>query len=289
MIKRIKINSEKIKETKCLLVVSDLHKTLSLKNDNLNKLQRYLEKHNTKIDHILIPGDIINDTKDLESEHFRSKFKEEIKELVKDYPTIVSLGNHDETEKLPERNKIKKGDSTKLIEILESIENVILLNNSKIKEIDGIKYASFNPNLDYYEKYYGAKEEFYKQFMNNYKDIFNEEQFNILLCHDPESIIRLSKEKNTCIQSNTDIVVSGHMHNGFLPPILNFIVKNKGIISPTKYYFPEYAHGEIDIDKTKFVINGAINSRVENPIINYIYGYNATMIEINPKEKVIKR
>ena len=30
------------------------------------KIQNYLEKHHTRIDHILIPGDIINDTKDLE-------------------------------------------------------------------------------------------------------------------------------------------------------------------------------------------------------------------------------
>ena len=183
------------------------------------------------------------------------------------------------------KDKYKQGDSTILKDMLTSLDNVYLLDNNTTYE-DDISFASFNPNLDYYIKYYGEKSEFLRQF-NEYKTSkFDKNTFNILLCHDPESIIKLSELENTCIEPNTDIVVSGHMHNGFLPPMLNFIVKNRGIISPTKSYFPKYAHGEVDIDTTKFIINGAINSRVENPIINYLYGPNATMIEL---KKVIKR
>ena len=286
MIKRITVNTDKILTDKYLLVVSDIHKTKDLDKDNLSLFNKQLKRTKHQIDYILIVGDIINDTEDLLDIDFQNRFRKEMIEFLKDYKTIISLGNHDESTKIDKnKDKYKQGDSTILKDMLTSLDNVYLLDNNTTYE-DDIYFASFNPNLDYYIKYYGEKSEFLRQF-NEYKTSkFDKNTFNILLCHDPESIIKLSELENTCIEPNTDIVVSGHMHNGFLPPMLNFIVKNRGIISPTKSYFPKYAHGEVDIDTTKFIINGAINSRVENPIINYLYGPNATMIEL---KKVIKR
>ena len=286
MIKRIRVNSDKIFTEKYLLVVSDIHKTKDLDKDNLSLFNKQLKRIKHQIDYILIVGDIINDTEDLLDIDFQNRFRKEMIEFLKDYRTIISLGNHDESTKIDKnKDKYRQGDSTILKEILDSMDNVYLLDNNTTYE-DDISFASFNPNLDYYIKYYGEKSEFLRQFSASYTDKFNENIFNILLCHDPESIIKLSELEGKCIQPNTDIVVSGHMHNGFLPPMLNFIIKNRGIISPTKSYFPKYAHGEVDIDTTKFIINGAINSRVENKVINYLYGPNATMIEL---KKVIKR
>ena len=286
MIKRITVNTDKILTDKYFLVVSDIHKTKDLDKDNLSLFNKQLKRIKHQIDYILIVGDIINDTEDLLDIDFQNRFRKEMIEFLKDYRTIISLGNHDESTKIDKnKDKYRQGDSTILKEILDSMDNVYLLDNNTTYE-DDISFASFNPNLDYYIKYYGEKSEFLRQFSASYTDKFSEKMFNVLLCHDPESIIKLSKLEGKCIQPNTDIVVSGHMHNGFLPPMLNFIIKNRGIISPTKSYFPKYAHGEVDINTTKFIINGAINSRVENPIINYLYGPNATMIEL---KKVIKR
>ena len=286
MIKRIRVNSDKIFTDKYLLVVSDIHKTKDLDKDNLGLFQKQLKRIKHQIDYILIVGDIINDTEDLLDINFQNRFRKEMIEFLEGYKTIISLGNHDESTKIDKnKDKCKQGDPSILKEILTSIDNVHLLDNKTTYE-DDISFASFNPNLDYYIKYYGEKSEFLRQFKEYYTDKFNKNKFNILLSHDPESIIKLSEIEEKCIQPNTDIVVSGHMHNGFLPPMLNFIVKNRGIISPTKSYFPKYAHGEVDIDTTKFIINGAINSRVENRFINYLYGPHATMIEL---KKVIKR
>ena len=103
-----------------------------------------------------------------------------------------------------------------------------------------------------------------------------------MLTHEPQSIIKLSKEKGCCIQENTDLVISGHMHNGLLPVFVHKIIKNTGLISPQMEFFPTYAQGEYTIDSTDFIINGAINTRVETPIINNIYGPSATILTINP-------
>lgn len=111
-------------------------------------------------------------------------------------------------------------------------------------------------------------------------EAFNQNKFNIFLTHEPHSIINLSLENNKCIQLYTDLVVSGHMHNGLLPNFLHPYCGTKGIISPQMELFPEYAQGEVKVGDTDFIINGPVNARIETPLINRIYGPSATIITL---------
>ena len=43
---------------------------------------------------------------------------------------------------------------------------------------------------------------------------------------------------------------------------------------------PNYARGVVEIDGTNFIINGAVNTSVENSLINELYGSNATVIDL---------
>ena len=122
MIKRIKVNTDKILTDKYLLVVSDIHKTKDLDKDNLSLFNKQLKRIKHQIDYILIVGDIINDTKDLLDIDFQNRFRKEMIEFLKDYKTIISLGNHDESTKIDKnKDKCRQGDSTILKEILTSI------------------------------------------------------------------------------------------------------------------------------------------------------------------------
>ena len=100
MIKRITVNTDKILTDKYLLVVSDIHKTKDLDKDNLSLFNKQLKRTKHQIDYILIVGDIINDTEDLLDIDFQNRFRKEMIEFLKDYKTIISLGNHDESTKL---------------------------------------------------------------------------------------------------------------------------------------------------------------------------------------------
>ena len=81
------------------------------------------------------------------------------------------------------------------------------------------------------------------------------------------------------------------MHNGLLPTIMHNFIKNNGLISPQMEILPSFAQGEYSIEDTDFIINGAINTRVETPLINKLYGANATLLTIKPtlERKKIKR
>ena len=74
IIKKIEIYSPKILSSKRILTLSDIHRTNKKGTTpgltNLSVLEKELLKEMDGIDFILIPGDIINDTQDLENSDF---------------------------------------------------------------------------------------------------------------------------------------------------------------------------------------------------------------------------
>ena len=58
--------------------------------------------------------------------------------------------------------------------------------------------------------------------------------------------------------SKYDIVLSGHMHNGVVPPIIDELFdNNRGIIAPNKRIFPKNARGVIK-DNNIIVISSGV-------------------------------
>ena len=54
-----------------------------------------------------------------------------------------------------------------------------------------------------------------------------------------------------------DIVLSGHMHNGVVPPVLDELFdNNRGIIDPHKKVFPKNARGIIKNDNVTIISSG---------------------------------
>lgn len=61
-------------------------------------------------------------------------------------------------------------------------------------------------------------------------------------------------------------------------------MNHRGFVGPYKILFPKYSHGNIDINDTKYIILGAVNTRVTEPIINKLYSYDATILTLKPKK-----
>lgn len=285
-IKELNVYTDKLKKTKKILLVSDIHKEKKCGQENLDNLKEELIYDIDDVDFIVIPGDLINDTEDLKDPIFRRLFLDSLESFTEGKPTIVSAGNHDKMTRIG-TEKWNLGDKSLLPLALRELDNVTFIRNQITHRVGNICFGGFSPNCTYYLNKKESKEEYSKQFYSMFdKDKFSRETFNIFLTHEPQSIINLSKEKGECIQPNTDLVVSGHMHNGLVPVFLHKLHGNKGWISPQMDLFPKYAQGEHTIGDTDFIINGAVNTRVETPLINKIYGPNATIITINPsKEK----
>ena len=283
-IKNLTLYSNKIPCDIKFLIISDIHRDKNRGQANLLKIKNMIDLD--EIDSIIIPGDIVNDVNDLEDENFRRQLQEELLSITKHKPTFVSLGNHDQMTQGQDGIWIP-GNTELLKETIEAIPNFQMIKNGETCELSFLTISACSPGYDYYEDKKKKRSE--RENMEDYQKIFdsafsenklNPDIYNIFLTHEPQSIIRLSKSQGTCIKPNTDLVISGHMHNGLLPNFIQPFMKNKGLISPQMQLLPEYAQGIYQLGTTTFLINGPINTRIETPIINSMYGPNASVITL---------
>lgn len=286
-INHLTIYSWKIPCDITFLIISDIHRDKTRGKENLMKIKKLVNLD--EIDSIIIPGDIVNDVNDLKDQEFKNTIQEELLSITTYKPTFVSLGNHDQMTHSEEGIWIP-GQTELLKETLQEIPNFHLIENGQKCDMNYLNISACSPNFDYYEDKEKKKSE--RESTEDYQTIFNQtydeklfsdSKYNIFLTHEPQSIIKLSKKARTCIQPNTDLVISGHMHNGLLPNIMQPFMANRGLISPQMQLFPEFAQGTYQLKDTTFLINGPVNTRIETPLINNIYGPNASVVTLKKK------
>lgn len=283
-INKLTIYSGKIPCDISFLVISDIHRSKTEGKENLMKIKDLIDLD--EIDSIIIPGDIVNDVNDLEDKEFRSRLQEELLSITKYKPTFVSLGNHDQMTHAKNGTWIP-GQTQLLKEAIKEIPNFCLIENGEKCDMNFLNISACSPDFNYYEDKDKKKSErestkdYQRIFKQTYNEkLFSDNTYNIFLTHEPQSIIKLSKENESCIQPNTDLVISGHMHNGLLPNFMQPFMANRGIISPQMQLLPEYAQGVYQLKDTTFLINGPINTRIETPFINNLYGPNASVVTL---------
>lgn len=283
-INKLTIYTKKIPSDISFLVISDIHRDKTRGKENLMKVKDLVDLD--EIDSIIIPGDIVNDVNDLENKEFRNELQNELLSITKHKPTFVSLGNHDQMTHSKDGIWIP-GKTELLKDTLKEIPNFHFIDNGEKCETNYLNISACSPDYNYYESRDKKrnerenKEDYQKIFDQTYNsNLFNEDTYNIFLTHEPQSIIKLSKENGSCIQPNTDLVISGHMHNGLLPNFMQPFMNNRGIISPQMQLLPEYAQGVYQLNDTIFLINGPINTRIETPLINNLYGPNASVLTL---------
>lgn len=272
-----KINNKKI------FLLSDIHIGKKFNIKKLKLIKKEIEKE--KPDYICIPGDIIDNTNAI------AIYEDIILNFLNDInksKVIISLGNHDIC-KLVREKKCKRWEYDKredFFDKIKKIKNVHLLENEKYIDKD-ICFIGLSLSYEYY-KIYGESVNLLKEELNNIKLKIDKDKYNVLLCHSPQ---RLFNEKviKTNFMKDIDLILSGHMHNGMVHPIMEIVWKgNKGIITPTKELFPNanYTRGRIEKNDKVLIISGGItklshsSARLISPF-NFIYPMNIEIININ--------
>ena len=235
-------------------------------------------KSHHDIDLILIPGDVLHCTNFLDIQGSGQILVDQITRLTRGIPTYISAGNHDQMIR-DGFERWRKSDYKRLKELLNSIKNVTFLDNDIVNFGDFI-IGDFTPSIDYYLTYHETP----KAMMNEYKKVspnikFSKESFNILLSHDPISLLRIAHSPHGNLVPKVDLVLSGHTHEGLVPYGLQGKV-NRGLVSPNYEPLPKYCMGTYQKGKTVYVINGAVNPFVESPIINNALGTNYTIVDL---------
>lgn len=283
-IRRLIIYSDKIKTSKKILTYSDLH--LGFKDrSNIKEVFTIPELAPQLFDYILIAGDIVHAGKTLENPSMQRSVISILSRLTGDTKTYVSIGNHDQYERYGFESWSAYGRET-AVSTFNKVPNIEVLDIDKKVVENELEFSAFNSSVYYYLQHFEEAEIYEKEYNETKSKMsFNQDYFSILLTHDPKSIYKLSEEKGSSFVPNTNLVVSGHMHDGLTPEFLKKPSFGRGIISPNYSLFPEYAYGVKNIEDTIFLINGAVSTFVEIPFISKLYGVNCTIIELHPQEE----
>lgn len=218
-------------------ILSDIHYVPGFDLSFLNYQVDLLDKNPT--DYVFILGDIINDSKYNISE--LKELRDWIYRLTKvcqNHNTKIFsiLGNHDQTTK---EEKWREFYNQEYVAMLRNIKGFNLLENEVIQDgnvaIAGIKF---------YGNYY-TNDEPLKQYLHKMQKFrWNDyDSYNILLDHSPRRTFNPKIFNTISTLKPTDLVLSGHYHNGCIPNFLSWLPTNYGFISPYMYMFPNNARG----------------------------------------------
>ncbi len=233
-----------------IALMSDIHYYSAYNEKIFQKLIKQIKDNN--VQYIAIVGDTLDssDTCDL------TKLENFLKELAGIAPTFIVKGNHDE--KMGAMYKWTLNTNEKFINLIKSIKNLYYLDDSSVT-MNKVTFYGFNMTYKYYE----VEDETYESFeeeMKNIKCNLQDDTYNVVLFHSPINIYNFIKNNPSHNLNKSDLILSGHMHNGCFPFIisrpLNKIFKtSRGLISPARTLFPKYAQGRI-YERDGFVYEG---------------------------------
>ena len=301
--------SGKIDDERTFVSVSDFH--LAMDNNcymgftNFDELVRFLEKVN--FDYLLMPGDCINDTSNLESAKFCNVLNRSIEDLTQGKLSFFTYGNHDFMRK-ENGNWVKEENSeNRLANILGDLSNVIFLDELKsfcLNDDNLLKYGCYkraNVNIIGaslpFEFYEGENEDemAFLKYWDRMKFVasktWHSDSYNILMLHALKNFVQLSRDFDQLILPDIDLAVGGHYHNGSVPNWLNAVIPgNDGLVSPQMELWPKNVRGIIDVNGVPVHVGGYTNFRVESSFINKLLGGPYVFIlHLLPLEKEEKK
>jgi len=218
-----------------ILVASDIHYHENVDKEVYILLLKACQ--NLKPDYVVMVGDQIETPSFLNSSAERDFFSTLVTKIAKVCPLLIIPGNHEignfEASNFMKRLKQNSGEKTlalKYFETLNEIENVYFLNNTQV-ELNGLTFLGFNPRIETYlqTKKPLSKEMFVEDYLNSSLKMIKD-SFNIILTHSPamlmdSKVLEMIPEFKVC----SDLVITGHFHDGYMPKILDRFTKNNNI------------------------------------------------------------
>lgn len=241
------LSSKKLKKDITFIHIGDIHYNETTSTKKLEYIKYAIEDAHP--DYIFITGDLLDRPK-------ITKNKEKIKLLVSWLNSLgniakvfISLGNHD----------IILEEDYKFFNKLNDINNIYVLNNQSYED-ENVFISGFTLPTNYYYNIEKHEDEdaLLETLQNNFNLVTNlpKKKYKVALIHSP---ILLSEKKVVEKLKEYDLILSGHMHNGLIPRILDKIIKNNyGLISPDKRFFAKNTRGKIKTEYYTIIITGGI-------------------------------
>ena len=258
VIKNYYLDSQNISKKIKIVLISDIHISSILKEKRLENIIQKVKE--IKPNYICIPGDLIDSVNVLEDEKNKKMTISFLKRLGLITKVIISLGNHDISRLLSKSFHTKWNDDKDNVFFneLKKIKNVKLLDNDIYCDGD-IRFIGFTPSFKYYRKRDGDIDVLIKEMSDVVLKVDNN-KYNILLCHSPVHILNDEILEKVTFMKDINLILSGHMHNGMVHPIMEIFWKgNNGIITPGRRFFSKIlSRGMIKKDDITLIISGGI-------------------------------
>lgn len=254
------IYNGKVKQDLKFVVLSDLHYSYCVTNEKLDRILN--EVRNINPDYILFPGDIIDSTDMIKDHKEEKRFLSWLKKLGEISPVLMSLGGHDfyKKDKSKFHGWIYNYDE-KLYKKINDIKNLYLLDNT-FYEDNNVFVVGYTQSFEYYhssknKSLFEDKDIMLKELKELHQKIFfNSKKVNLLLVHSPVCINEPDIKEET---EKYDYIISGHMHNGCVPPIIYELWNStRGIIAPSTKLFPKNERNTLRKKEDKLLVNGPL-------------------------------
>lgn len=260
-----------------IALLSDIHYYPGFNTHTLNKLYKQILKR--KPNYICITGDTIDDTKYTNLQ----PIIDFLNKLSNISPILIIKGNHDEKsgEYWTWKNK-----ENNFYNIISKNKNIHYLNDTAWID-NNITFYGFNPSFHYYVNDIENYNDF-EESVDQLKYQLKEENYNVLLIHSPINIYSFIEKNNKHNLAKSDLILSGHMHNGILPfwltKILNKLFKtNRSIIAPGLTLFPKYAQGRVYKPTNGYIHEGITKFAKSTGYfhyLNFLYKKNVKFLTI---------
>lgn len=260
---RFKIESEKLDRDYTICSLADLHNNSRASFELWDNLLCSVDGENPDL--ILISGDLTYNSDDFYVAKNDRMLRYLFCGLNEIADVFICLGNHD----LKPGRKFKTIDSIEYLRGIEKSCGVHILDkrfNDEYVDYGNIRLAGFCPRT---YAYFKSRQELWdKFFIEDYLESlleFNQNQFNILLTHSPDTI----SNKKVLIElrdklKDLDLILCGHKHDGYIPKFMQKFCPDDDIgidISDGKNVF-EYiisrtdkCRGEFDVLNAKMFVN----------------------------------
>ena len=291
-------------------MLSDIHFSTRLKAKTLNALTAQATAQQP--DYILITGDLVDTLDNIDSDAELRRLTAWFERLASVAPTLVALGNHDfyrtnagHTHALSKQRHWFAENPARLVDALSNIPNLHLLNNTSYED-KNVYILGFTLSPDYYHfdhddsstTIFNPGSENLDIFLSDLKRLDSrlitnlpKRKAKLLLIHSPVYIADPAIEAKL---SEFDYTVSGHMHNGVVPPVLNdFWRSDRGLIAPGKHFFPRGARAHITSPYDKHLILGAVTTVQESAkpltFLNHAFPVYTASLELTHNANYLRK
>ena len=246
-----------------ILAISDVHFCRDVAK-NLERMAAKIEQEQPNL--ITISGDLLDNLDTVASTADRAELKAWLERLGKVAPVCLCLGNHDFFYK-PEgfKSAISKDHGygerrdDELYAEINAIDNIHLLDNDVYED-----ERNFIVGLTLPSEYYRGQEDenVLHTALETIKPLLDQlpkksKQTKILLVHSPVFLNRAAIKKQI---ADFDFVLTGHMHNGIVPPLLQEVWRgHNGIVTPSKQFFKD-ANTRLGLYNDQLIGLGAVTT-----------------------------